>query len=165
MKKYLALTVLMDLPRVWVRCVALLGALCLTGGGVHAQVPAAPIGMVKTTTGPAFMDVHGQRAAVVSGSPVFLGSRLSTGPGGTLGVTFRDETVMSMGPNTQMVIDQYLFSPGQGQVGLVASLLRGTLNYVSGQIAKLRPESVNVNTPSGMIGVRGTQFVVRVDPE
>ena len=72
---------------------------------------------------------------------------------------------MSMGPNTQMVIDQYLFSPGQGQVGLVASLLRGTSNYVSGQIAKLRPESVNVNTPSGMIGVRGTQFVVRVDPE
>lgn len=124
----------------------------------------APIGMVKTTAGPAFVDMNGQRYAAALGMPVYLGSRLVTLNGGSLGVTFRDETVMSIGPDTQLVMDQYLFAPRQGQLSLVASLLRGTLNYVSGQIAKLRPEGVNVNTPTGMIGVRGTQFVARVDP-
>lgn len=151
--------------RVPVRGVSLLAALCLAVSVAQAQNTVSPVGMVKTLSGPAFIDFNGQRAAAGIGSPVFMGSRLTTGAGGTLGVTFRDETVMSIGPDTQMVIDQYLFAPRQGQVGLVASLVRGTLNYVSGQIAKLRPESVNVNTPTGMIGVRGTQFVVRVDPD
>jgi hypothetical protein len=139
----------------------------LLGPTVQAQTlpQASPVGMVKTMTGQAFMDINGQRMVATIGAPVFLGSRLHTYAGSTLGVTFRDETVMAIGPDTQLVIDQYLFTPREGKFSLVASLARGTLNYVSGQIAKLRPEAVNVNTPTGMIGVRGTQFVVRVDPE
>lgn len=126
---------------------------------------AAPVGMVKTMAGQAVIDTNGQRMTAAIGAPVFLGSRLQTSADSTLGITFRDETVMAMGPNTQLVIDQYLYAPRDGKLSLVASLARGTLNYVSGQIAKLRPEAVNVNTPTGMIGVRGTQFVVRVDPD
>lgn len=153
--------------RVAVTLVAcsLFGAGLFTGVAQAQGAAPAPVGMVKVTTGQAFIESNGQRSLAVLGSPVFLGSRLTTTGNGTLGVTFRDETVMSIGPDTQLVIDQYVFSPRQAQVGLVASLVRGTLNYVSGQIAKIRPESVNVNTPTGMIGVRGTQFVVRVDPQ
>jgi FecR protein len=144
---------------------SLLGAGLLSGAAQAQSAAPAPVGMVKTVSGQAFIEANGQRSLATLGSYVYLGNRLSTAAGGSMGVTFRDETVMSIGPDTQLVIDQYLFSPKQGQVGLVASLVRGTLNYVSGQIAKLRPESVNVNTPTGMIGVRGTQFVVRVDPQ
>ena len=129
-----------------------------------APAPLSAVGTVKTLSGQAFLDFNGQRTAAAPGLPVYLGTRLVTDSSGSLGVVFRDETVMSIGPDTQLVIDQYLFAPRLGQLGLVVSLLRGTLNYVSGQIAKLRPDSVNVNTPTGMIGVRGTQFVVRVDP-
>lgn len=123
------------------------------------------VGMVKTLSGQAFMDVGGQRYPAALGMSIYAGSRLVTTPGSTLGVSFKDNTVMSIGPDTQLVIDQYLYAPRQGQLGLVASLLRGSLNYVSGQIAKLRPDGVRVNTPTGMIGVRGTQFVARVDPQ
>ena len=148
------------------RAVFWLSMLALSCATVQAQAvpPAEPVGTLKTVTGQAFVDLNGQRYPATTGMPVYLGSRLVTLPGATLGLTFRDETVMSMGPDTQLVIDQYLFAPREGQLSLVASLLRGTLNYVSGQIAKLRPEGVNVNTPTGMIGVRGTQFVARVDP-
>lgn len=148
----------------------LLGWLLLLGiSAAHAQALPTPavaeaIGMVKTLSGQAFIDLNGQRYAAELGMPVYLGTRLVTAPGSSLGVTFRDETVIAIGPDTQLVIDQYLFSPRQGKLGLMASLVRGTLNYVSGQIAKLRPDAVNVNTPTGMIGVRGTQFVARVDP-
>lgn len=137
-----------------------------TGMSATAQTMPQPLpaGMVKTVSGQAFLEFNGQRAVAALGMPVYVGSRLVTLPGSTLGVTFRDETVVSIGPDTQLVIDQYLFAPRKGEIGLVASLARGTLNYVSGQIAKLRPDGVSINTPTGMIGVRGTQFVVRVDP-
>ena len=46
-----------------------------------------------------------------------------------------------------------------------SKLTKGTLNYVSGAIAKISPEAVAVKTPTGTIGVRGTQFVVKVDAD
>jgi hypothetical protein len=62
-----------------------------------------------------------------------------------------------------LAVDAYLYAPEQGQLALVVSMLRGSLNYVSGLIAKLRPDAVTLKTPSGIIGVRGTQFAVKVE--
>jgi hypothetical protein len=62
-----------------------------------------------------------------------------------------------------LTVDEYLYDPAQNQLKLGTSLARGTLNYVSGVIAKLKPEAVAVKTPTGIIGVRGTQFVARVE--
>jgi len=141
------------------------GVSSFTAVPAFAQTTTTPIGRVKIMTGQVFLELNGQRVSAVLGSFVYLGSRLVTGPGSTLGITFTDETVISIGPDTQLVIDQYVFAPKEGKLSLIASLARGTLNYVSGKIAKLRPDGVNINTPSGTIGVRGTQFVVRVDPQ
>lgn len=131
-------------------------------GSAQAVEPAS--GVVKTVSGQAFIDYNGQRYLAQIGSPVYLRSQLVTGPNSSMGVTFRDQTVISLGPDSHLGIDQYLFSPNEGKVGLVATMARGTLNYVSGLIAKLKPDGVSVNTPTAVIGVRGTQFVVRVDP-
>ncbi len=60
-------------------------------------------------------------------------------------------------------MDDYLYSPSKGDLKLSASMSKGTLQYVSGIIAKLRPEAVTVKTPTGNIGVRGTRFLVKVD--
>ena len=46
-----------------------------------------------------------------------------------------------------------------------ASMSKGTLNVVSGVIAKLKPESVSVKTPTGEIGVRGTTYLIKVEPQ
>lgn len=132
-------------------------ALAQSGGSTPAP------GTVKTATGQAWVVVDGRPVVAHPGTPVPLRSRLITGAYSAMGVTFRDETVMSIGPDSQLTVDQYLFSPANGQASLAMSLARGTLNYVSGWIAKLRPDGVSVQTPSAVIGVRGTQFVVRVD--
>jgi hypothetical protein len=70
---------------------------------------------------------------------------------------------MSFGPDTEFVVDEYLYAPVQGKLRLGSKLAKGSLNYVSGVIAKLQPDAVTVRTPSGTIGVRGTQFVVKVE--
>ena len=56
-----------------------------------------------------------------------------------------------------------LYAPGNGDLKLWATFTKGTLQYVSGIIAKLKPDAVQVKTPAGIIGVRGTRFLARVD--
>ncbi|NIC41581.1 FecR domain-containing protein [Aquabacterium sp. A08] len=124
---------------------------------------ADAIGYVKTVSGAAQVTTAGQTVAARPGTPVALGSVLQTGPAASLGVTFQDNTVMSFGPNTELVVENYLYQPAQGRLQLGARMGRGTLNYVSGVIAKLQPEAVQVTTPTGTIGVRGTQFLLKVE--
>jgi len=81
-----------------------------------------------------------------------------------MGVTFKDNTVMSFGPDTELTVDEYLYAPGKGQLKFSTSLLKGSLQVVSGVIAKLKPQSVTMKTPTGIIGVRGTRFLVKVKP-
>ena len=121
------------------------------------------IGFVKTVTPDAFVVTGTSATAAAPGTPVHVGDVLRTGKAGSMGVTFHDDTIVSIGPKTDLTVDEYLYAPGQDALQLVANLSRGSLNYVSGVIAKLRPESVLIKTPTGTIGVRGTHFVARVE--
>lgn len=134
----------------------------LCGASNLAYAQATAIAYVKTVSGDAWISTNGQIVKAALGVSIFKGSRLKTSPAASLGVTFIDNTVMSFGENTEITVDDYLYSPSQGDLQLGVNLIKGTLNYVSGVIAKLKPESVTVRTPTGIIGVRGTQFVAQV---
>jgi hypothetical protein len=123
-----------------------------------------PVGFVKTVTGQAFIVTNGRPKPANIGSPVMVGSIIKTATNSTLGVAFKDSTLMSFGPETELRVEEYLYAPTEGKLRFGSNLVRGTLNYVSGVIAKLKPEGVTVNTPTGMIGVRGTHFAVKVEP-
>lgn len=137
-------------------CAALLAA---TG----AMADNAAIGYVKTVNGEASVTTGGKTVKAEVGTPVQVGSTLKTAAKASLGVTFKDETVMSFGPNTELTVDEYLYAPSQNKLKLGSKLSKGSLNYVSGVIAKLQPDAVSVSTPTGTIGVRGTQFVALVE--
>jgi hypothetical protein len=134
--------------------------LCTT---LAAWADDAPIGYVKTLTGSATITTRNTWVNAQLGTQLFEGSLLKTGPKSSMGVTFKDDTVMSFGADTELTVDAYLYAPSQGKFKLGSSLARGSLNYVSGAIAKLQPDAVSVKTPTGTIGVRGTQFVVKVE--
>lgn len=138
-------------------------ALSLTVLSASAQ--DEEIGFVKIVGGDAFIVVANKSVNAQPGTPLYLGSVLRTGEGGTLGVTFKDNTVVSLGPNSEVTVDEYLYAPAKGDLKLVASIVKGTLHYISGVIAKLKPEAVAVKTPTGIIGVRGTHFLVKVEAE
>ncbi|WP_045475914.1 FecR family protein [Serpentinimonas barnesii] len=137
--------------------------LLLLSAVAAAQATGAPIGFVKTVSGQAQVITGPQVQTAVVGTPVHLGSVLRTGARSSLGVTLRDETVMSFGPNTELTVDEFVYAPAQREGRLSTRLARGTLNYVSGAIARHQPENVQVRTPTGTIGIRGTHFVVEVD--
>lgn len=142
---------------------ALAAAFCLNGAAWSA--PEEVIGYVKTAEGEATLLVAGKQLEAKPGMPLLLGHVLKTGKQGSMGVTFKDSTMMSIGPDTQIVVDEYLYAPGKGDLKLGARMTRGSLQFISGVIAKLRPESVSLKTPTGSIGVRGTRFLVKVEGE
>lgn len=138
----------------WALCFALSGS---------AWAGEAAIGYVKTVSGDATVTTEGKQVKAQPGTPIAQGSVLRTAAKSSMGVTFKDETIMSFGPDTELTVDEYLYAPGQGKLKMGSRLAKGSMNYVSGVIAKLNPEAVSVKTPSGTIGVRGTQFLVKVE--
>ena len=78
-------------------------------------------------------------------------------------MTLRDETRLSMGPNTEIALAAFTFAPAEGQLSMVLRIARGALAYVSGRIARLMPEAVRLETPTSVIGVRGTHALIRVE--
>ena len=82
-----------------------------------------------------------------------------------MGITFKDNQVMSFGPDTEVTVDEYLYAPAKGDLKFAARMNKGTLNVVSGVIAKLKPDAVSLKTPTGEIGVRGTNYLVKVEPQ
>ncbi len=123
------------------------------------------VGYVKTVKGEAYVVKAGLATKAAVGTTISVGNVLKTGANAAMGVTFKDNTVMSFGPDTELTVDEYVYAPNKGNLKLGASLAKGTLAYLSGAIAKIKPDAVSVKTPTGTIGVRGTHFVVKVEPE
>ena len=78
---------------------------------------------------------------------------------------FVDKTTFAVGENARMVLDEMIFDPGSNNVSSVTSLLQGAFVIITGEIGKLSPESVVINTPAAQIGIRGTGIYLEVYPE
>lgn len=131
--------------------------------GISAVCWAEPAGYVKNVTGEASVTSGGKTVKAQAGTPVAAGDTVKTEAASSLGLTLKDNTMMSFGPSTQFTLDSYLFAPARGDLKLGGKIANGTMQYVSGAIAHLKPEAVEIKTPSGIIGVRGTRFAVVVE--
>ena len=121
-----------------------------------------PVGIVKAVNKDVFIVRDGKTHTATPGMKVKQGDFIKTGPGSSVGVIFEDDTVVSMGPKSEFAIDEFVFRPVENQLSFVARIIRGTLSFLSGQIAKLSPSSVRLETPSATIGLRGTHVLVKV---
>jgi len=123
------------------------------------------IGVVRNSTGTATITRGDQALPAVSGTKLQAGDTLGTGYDGSMGVILRDNSTLSLGPGSTLVIRSFLYSPQEGKLGLLARISSGTMAYISGLIGKLAPQSVRFDTPVATIGIRGTYFAVIVgDP-
>ncbi len=102
----------------------------------------------------------GQKLAAVAGSPVFAGDRIITGADSSVGITLRDDTLLSTGPKSVLALDSFAFDTTTHAGVINGSLKRGTLAVVSGKIAKQSSNTVQFRTPATIIGVRGTEFMI-----
>jgi len=131
---------------------------------VFAEQPSAA-GRIKVASGSAFIVRQGAAIPAQVGQVVFEADGLRTGADGSIGVTLRDDTRVSIGPSSELRLERFVYAPADGGLGLVLKFMRGVAAYVSGRIAKLAPDSIRLETPAAIVGVRGTTLAIRVQPE
>ncbi len=144
---------------------ALFAAVVAVAAGLPAAAEPTVVGSVKTAEGTCFVVRGETQFPVQAGERLFLADTLRTGANGRLGVILRDDTVLSLGPGTELSVERFTFEPARGELEMVLRMLKGMASYISGQIAKLAPDAVRFETPVATIGVRGTRFLARVTPE
>ena len=122
-------------------------------------------GVVKTTRGTTSIERSGKPVAVTAGVQLQQGDRIVTGSNGYLGVTMRDDTLLTLGPGTTVTLDKYAFDPKTHDGNFLASMTKGMLSVVTGLIAKRQPDNFAVKTRVSTMGVRGTEFIIEANEE
>jgi len=128
----------------------------------HADTDGT-IGVVRNSAGSATVTRGSNILPAAPGTKLHVGDTLGTGPNGSLGVILRDNSSLSLGPSSSLVLQEFLFSPYEGKLGLWVRLSKGTMAYLSGLIGKLAPEKARFETPTATIGIRGTHFAVKAE--
>lgn len=140
---------------------ALIAIACASA--LPARAEDASIGFVKTLSGTATVTRGTATSAATLAMPVYENDRVVTAGDGELGITFRDNTRVSLGPNSQIELKHFVFKPAAEQYGFILRLAYGTLECISGLTVKLAPDAMSIETPGFTVGARGTRFLVRAE--
>jgi hypothetical protein len=127
-----------------------------------SPINASTIGTVTQQTGPT--EIVRNKKSIPSNVNSTLQSNdtvITAASKATL--TFEDETNVKITEQSKLVIDDFVYDPNKKTGKLAMKVALGTARYASGQIAKSNPQTVNIQTPTARIAVRGTDFSMTVD--
>ena len=122
--------------------------------------PDSPIGNIIALQGQVWAESADGVRPLETGSSVYQGEKIVTGPDSNAEIRFLDDTCLSQGPDSALSLDQYVYNPANeaaSNLGFV--LLQGAFRHVSGKIAVTNPENVQLESPLAVIGIRGTVTV------
>jgi hypothetical protein len=151
-------------PNMRVRTIVGACVLVLFQVPVYAQEPAAA-GRIKIASGSVSIVRAGAAIPAPAGQVLYETDAIRTGADGRVGLTLQDDTRISLGPASEVRLDKFSYAPADGRLAVVLNFVRGVAAYVSGRIAKLAPDSVRLQTPAAIVGVRGTSLAIRVGVE
>ena len=146
-------------------CAAILASALLCAATSARAAEPVPAGQIKVASGAAFIIRGDHVLPATLGQTVFESDRVRTGSDGRLGITLKDDTRFSLGPNSEVHLDRFAYAPAEGHLALALNVVRGMAAYVSGRIAKLSPDAVKLETPGAIVGVRGTTLALAVSPQ
>lgn len=120
-------------------------------------------GIAAAVRGNVQIESRGQAGRILkNGEAVYIEDRISTDEKSNLQILLLDETIFTIGPNSSIVIDQFIYNPAQQTGQIEAKIVKGTFRFVTGKIARKKPSNMKVELPSGSIGIRGTIAAGRV---
>ena len=148
-------------PLRWL--VQVLLALALAGYGASGWAQERS-GTLKNIEGEVTLVREGRNLPAIPGGALREGDRIVTGRKSAAAATLKDGTVLSVGPNSSLDLTQYAFEPVSQNGSMLVNLLQGTVRMVTGIMGKSNPELIKLTTPTTVVGVRGTDFIVEVQP-
>lgn len=120
-------------------------------------------GMVKTAQGTVTAQRDGKPVPLAVGDSVRAGDRITTGESSFAGITLRDDTLISTGPSSSLILDRFKFEPRTHEGNMLISISRGVASFITGLLARNNSQQVGFRTKTATIGIRGTEFIVEVD--
>ncbi len=117
-------------------------------------------GTAKFVRGDVRVERAGSSVPLQVGDPVQEKDRIIAASGASAGITLRDDTRISIGSNSTLVINRFSFDSKTQEGAVDTSILSGTMRYITGLVGRLHHGSVRVATRSVTIGIRGTDFIV-----
>jgi hypothetical protein len=136
-------------------------ALAALLGATTAMAQDAPwAGMVKRVIGDVAVVRGSQTLPVTAGTRLNVGDRVVTGPDSGVGITLADDTLLTAGSLSRVELNDVRFDPTSNEGNILVRLLKGALHMVTGLIARQTPQNVKIETPTAVMGVRGTEFIV-----
>lgn len=148
----------MDRKELWLA----LGALGITAPA--ADMAAAPerAGVTGNLNPQVEGQLSGEEARVLFvGSDVYRNEVIRTGDKGVVHLMFLDQSSLTVGPNSELVIDRFVYDPDSGAGELSLSAARGVLRFVGGALSK--SGKVKVKTPVGSLGIRGAITIIEIE--
>jgi len=125
--------------------------------GLPAQAQQVA-GQVERQKGAASRSAAGVTIDLSQGGRIFVGDDIRTGPGARLQIRFDDESMLTLGENALITIDQFVYAPS-GDSSQALAIAQGVFRFAAGQIGKLAPGSIAFETPVAVVGIRGTVFL------
>jgi hypothetical protein len=122
-------------------------------------------GSLRNKKGDVLIDRNGNTVKAEDGAPIYSNDTVRTGANGSVGIIFKDNSRISLGPKSRLDLKKFVFKPAQGQFSMINKLAKGTASFVSGKMTKLSPESVILETPTSTIGIRGTTYNIKVNED
>jgi hypothetical protein len=143
-----------------------LGQVAVVTYGPPVPPPAVKAGTVKSAAGTLSVIRAGTTTTVPlnPGDTVDEGDTIVTGADGNALVVFEDNTQITLGENTKILIDSYVYDPSDPDAGTATlRVMEGVFRYISGLIGAKDPGAINIDTPVDGIGRRGTELIGKVD--
>ena len=119
-------------------------ALLLT---LQTALGAQTAGTIKTLTGTATIARDDAVLPAFVGTRVVAGDRISTSNDSYVGITLQDDTMLTVGPRSELALRQFEFDPSSYLGELAVSFLKGTARVVTGLIGKNAPQRVRIEAP------------------
>lgn len=124
----------------------------------------SPVGAITEFSGGATVThVDGSTEIITIGTPVYEGDIIETNSNGSVNIEFVDDTQFAIANNARLAIDEYVFDATTESGTSDFSVLRGLFVFTSGLIGRDDPDDVEIDTPMGSIGIRGTMIAGNVD--
>ena len=125
-----------------------------------AASAAENIGVTAAVTNKVTGTFEGDERKLDIGSGIFQDETIDTWKDSTTQLMFRDETTLTMGPDSSMVLDKFVFDPDSNTGEMLLSTTKGAFRFITGSVD---PSSYSIETPIATMGVRGTIIEWRVN--
>lgn len=120
-------------------------------------------GFIKKLTGEVIIKRDKKATIVKIGDKIYSKDIIITKNNSSVGIIFKDNTLISLGQNTEFIIEEYTFNPEKKDEAFISRIIKGTLSCLTGLMPKLNPEAMKIKAKTASIGIRGTHFLISVD--